>query len=84
MKKGNFTSGCFRSLFSLMLFVCFTSFLYGSDWPIYKGNIYFTGNNDEIVIKNNNLKWLFQADEQVYNPIVSDGRIYFVDRLARM
>ncbi len=84
MKKRNFTSGSFRSLFFLMLFVCFTSFLYGSDWPIYKGNIYFTGNNDEIVIKNNNLKWLFQADEQVYNPIVSDGRIYFVDRLARM
>ncbi len=50
------------------------------DWPIYKGNIYFTGNNDEIPVKNSNLKWLFQADEIVYNPVVSDGSIYFTDR----
>jgi outer membrane protein assembly factor BamB len=51
-----------------------------SDWPIYKGNIYFTGNNDEIIIKNNNLKWLFQADERAFNPVVSDGRIFFIDQ----
>ncbi|PKL37813.1 MAG: hypothetical protein CVV44_15885 [Spirochaetae bacterium HGW-Spirochaetae-1] len=56
--------------------------LQGADWPIYKGNIYFTGNNDEIIVKNNNLKWLFQADDQVFNPVVSDGRVYFVDRSA--
>lgn len=53
-----------------------------TDWPIYKGNIYFTGNNDEIIVKNNNLKWLFQADERVFNPIVSDSRVYFTDKLA--
>lgn len=51
----------------------------GADWPIYKGNIYFTGNNDEITVKNNNLKWLFQADHLTFNPIVSDGKVYFVD-----
>lgn len=51
----------------------------GADWPIYKGNIYFTGNNDEIVVKNSNLKWLFQAEDQAFNPIVSDGMVYFVD-----
>ncbi len=50
-----------------------------SDWPIYKGNIFFTGNNDEITVKNNNLKWLFQAGDTVYNPIVSEGMVYFVD-----
>lgn len=50
------------------------------DWPIYKGNIYFTGNNDEIIVKNNNLKWLFQAHSRVFNPIVSDKRVYFLDR----
>lgn len=50
-----------------------------SDWPIYKGNIFFTGNNDEITVKNNNLKWLFQAADMVYNPIISDGMVYFVD-----
>jgi len=49
------------------------------DWPIFKGNLYFTGNNDEIVVPNNNLKWLFQADERIFNPIVSDGKIYFID-----
>jgi outer membrane protein OmpA-like peptidoglycan-associated protein/outer membrane protein assembly factor BamB len=49
------------------------------DWPIFKGNIYFTGNNDEIIVKNSNLKWLFQADERVSNPVASDGRIYFTD-----
>lgn len=49
------------------------------DWPIYKGNIYFTGNNDEITVKNNNLKWLYQATEAVLNPIASDGMIFFLD-----
>lgn len=52
---------------------------FATDWPVYKGNLYFTGNNDEITVKNNNLKWLFQADEAVYNPIVSDGKVYFTD-----
>ena len=50
-----------------------------SDWPVYKGNLYFTGNNDEIIVKNNNLKWLFQAGNYVYNPVVSDGKVYFTD-----
>jgi outer membrane protein OmpA-like peptidoglycan-associated protein/outer membrane protein assembly factor BamB len=50
-----------------------------SDWPVYKGNIFYTGNNDEITVKNNNLKWLFQATDMVYNPIISDGMVYFVD-----
>lgn len=50
-----------------------------SDWPVYKGNIFFTGNNDEITVKNNNLKWLFQAVDMVYNPIISDGMVFFVD-----
>ncbi len=50
-----------------------------SDWPVYKGNIYFTGNNDEIIVKNNNLKWLFQGDDRVFNPVVSDDKIYFTD-----
>jgi outer membrane protein OmpA-like peptidoglycan-associated protein/outer membrane protein assembly factor BamB len=69
---------------NLYLFIIF-SFLMpeqakSSDWPIYKGNIYFTGNNDEIIVKNNNLKWLFQADDRVFNPVISDGRIYFIDQ----
>lgn len=55
-----------------------------TDWPIYKGNIYFTGNNDEIVVKNNNLKWLFQGDSLVYNPVISDGYVYFIDRYGKL
>ncbi len=50
-----------------------------SDWPVYKGNIYYTGNNDEITVKNNNLKWLFQASDTVYNTVLSDGMVFFVD-----
>ncbi len=61
-------------------FIVFISMqVYSSDWPIYKGNLYFTGNNDEIIVKNNSLKWLFMASNYVIDPIVSDGRVYFSD-----
>ncbi len=63
---------------SAALIISATAIL-AEDWPIYKGNIYFTGNNDEITVKNSNLKWLFQADNLVLNPITSDGRVYFLD-----
>lgn len=59
-----------------------TSYLFAGDWPIYKGNLFFTGNNDEIVVSNNQLKWLFLAKDRVFNPVASDGRIYFVDKNA--
>ena len=49
-------------------------------WPVYKGNFYFTGNNDEIIVKNKRIRWIFQADKKVDNPIVSDGFLYFTDR----
>ncbi|HPI15182.1 MAG: PQQ-binding-like beta-propeller repeat protein [Spirochaetota bacterium] len=63
----------------LCLFLIPPSGLAAADWPIYKGNIYFTGNNDEIIVKNNNLKWLYECPAAVFNPIVSDGRVYFLD-----
>lgn len=50
-----------------------------SDWPTYKGNLYFTGNNDEVIVKNNSLKWLFMASNYIFNPIVSDGKVFFSD-----
>ncbi len=53
--------------------------IYSSDWPIYKGNFYFTANNDQIIVKNNNLKWLFMASNYIFNPVVSEGRVYFTD-----
>jgi len=69
--------GSFFFLFIISLI--FSPQTVSSDWPIYKGNIYFTGNNDEVIVKNNNLKWLFQGDKRLYNPIVSDGYVYFID-----
>ena len=63
----------------IMFMAVMTGIASASDWPIYKGNIFYTGNNDEITVKNNNLKWLFQASDMVYNPIISDGMVYFVD-----
>lgn len=65
----------------LLLFILSTT-IFAGDWPIYKGNLFFTGNNDEIIVSNNQLKWLFVAKDRVFNPVVSDGRIYFVDKNA--
>jgi outer membrane protein assembly factor BamB len=64
---------------SVLLLLMAAEVLLAGDWPIYKGNIFYTGNNDEITVKNNNLKWLFQASDMVYNPIISDGMVYFID-----
>ena len=65
------------------LILCIVLFLYfwghASDWPTYKGNLYFTGNNDEIIVKNNSLKWLYMASNYIFYPAISDGRIYFSD-----
>ncbi|OHD64650.1 MAG: hypothetical protein A2176_10090 [Spirochaetes bacterium RBG_13_51_14] len=67
-------------LIAILLIICWRELgVASSDWPIFKGNIFYTGNNDEITVKNNNLKWLFQAADMVYNPIISDGLVYFVD-----
>ena len=69
-----------KLLFTLCLIAMCAVPLLSQDWPIYKGNIYFTGNNDEIVVKNSNLKWLYQAAERTFNPVVSDGAVYFIDQ----
>ena len=62
-----------------MIFLSVTPPISADDWPIYKGNIYFTGNNDEIIVKSNTLKWLFQATGRAVNPVVSDGNVFFLD-----
>ena len=63
----------------IIFFILFSGIIFASDWPIYKGNMYFTANNDHIIVKNNNLKWLYMAQNYVFNPVVSDGRVYFTD-----
>jgi outer membrane protein OmpA-like peptidoglycan-associated protein len=63
-----------------LFFILFTgAYLFPSDWPTYKGNLYFTGNNDEIIVKNNSLKWLFMASNYIFYPAISDGKVYFSD-----
>ncbi|MDA3901262.1 MAG: PQQ-binding-like beta-propeller repeat protein [Spirochaetes bacterium] len=73
-----------KKVTTVVVLVLFFTALAASDWPVYKGNIYFTGNNDEIVVPNGNLKWLYQAEDRVFNPIVSDGFIYFIDQKANL
>ncbi len=63
----------------ISIFLFLSVSVYSADWPIYKGNLYFTGNNDQIIVKNNSLKWLFMASNYIFNPVVSDGKIYFSD-----
>ncbi len=63
----------------IILIFLFSSFSFSRDWPIYKANMYFTANNDGIIVKNNNLKWLFMASNYVFNVAVSEGRVYFTD-----
>ncbi|MDH5719885.1 MAG: PQQ-binding-like beta-propeller repeat protein [Spirochaetia bacterium] len=70
----------FTLLIKIIFFIFLVpSYIIGSEWPIFKGNRYFTGNNDEIIVKNNGIKWLFSADSKAINPIVSDGRVFFTD-----
>ncbi len=64
----------------IITYTCFivtiATIAFAGDWPIYKGNLFFTGNNDEIIVPGNQIKWLFLAKDKVFNPVVSDGRIY--------
>ncbi|MGV7929444.1 MAG: OmpA family protein [Spirochaetota bacterium] len=77
---GRLFAGRLTAVLALLCTISYmTTDIMAADWPIYKGNIYFTGNNDEIVVKNNNLKWLFESPATVFNPIVSDGKVYFLD-----
>lgn len=71
----------FWSLFFLLFY---NSASNGQDWPVYKGNLFLTGNNDELIVKNKNIKWVFRAKTTLFNPIVSDSMVYLVDRKARL
>ena len=64
---------------TLLALLITSSQLFAADWPIYKGNLYFTGNNDEIIVRGNRIRWIFRAKARVLNPIISDKRLYFLD-----
>ena len=71
---------CLSYVFMLIFSFLASNRILAKSWPVYKGNLYFTGNNDELIVKNKRIRWIFQADKKVDNPIVSDGFLYFTDR----
>lgn len=70
-----------KILFSF--FVFFSSILWGN-WPSYKGNLYFTGNNDELIVKSHEVKWTFSAPSKIFYPAVSDNKVYFLDQTSSL
>ncbi|MBN8216079.1 MAG: PQQ-binding-like beta-propeller repeat protein [Spirochaetes bacterium] len=61
------------------LLLALRTILPATDWPIHKGNPYFTGNNDELIVKDHELKWFFRAGNTVAFPTPSDGLVFFSD-----
>ncbi len=54
------------------IFLCFflvPLFLHSSNWDVFKGNIYFTGNKDQLIIPDSQTKWTFEGDSLLFNPI---------------
>ncbi|MES0491516.1 MAG: PQQ-binding-like beta-propeller repeat protein [Leptospirales bacterium] len=68
-----------KILLFIIILACSASAQYTKNWPVYKGNLYFTGNNDEIIVKNSDIKWIFLAPDRIFNPVISEGKIYFID-----
>ncbi len=56
--------------------------IYSANWPMYRGNHYLTGNNDEIVPESNYLNWEFKADSFIFYP-VSYNHIVFIGGLDK-
>ncbi len=46
------------------------------NWPMYRGNHYLTGNNDEIVPDGNYLNWKFTASSFIFYPVSYNGMIF--------
>ena len=71
-----------KAVIFILLFwfiICSTLF---AGWPMYMGNHYLTGNNDEIVPQDNYLNWAFKAPSYLYYP-VSHKNIVFVNCLDK-
>lgn len=69
-----------KRVWFISLFFVFAGSVFAEDWPVYKGNQYFTGNNDEMIVKGNAIRFIYRAPAKVENPIVSDGLVYFLDQ----
>ncbi len=56
--------------------VLYTFMVYPADWPMYMGNFYLTGNNDEIPPRTNRLNWSFKAPKYVTNAVSANFVVY--------
>ena len=62
------------SLFFLLLLLI--PLKLSADWPMFMGNHYLTGNNDEIVPEDNKLNWTFAAPSYLYYPVSHKGMVF--------
>jgi len=69
----------FNKIVFLILISFYTKNIFAGDWPMYKGNLYFSSNNDEIPANGNDVKWIFRGQSRMLNPIVSDNLVYSID-----
>ena len=61
-----------KKAFILILLLCFPEITLASDWPIFQGNQYLTGNNDETIPLIANTNWSFSASANLYYPVPID------------
>lgn len=75
----------------LFIIIIITPILLIADWPMFRGNHYLTGNNDEIVPDQASLNWYFHAPSSLYYPVPHkdmvlvgclDGYLYALDKIT--
>lgn len=62
-------------LLLLLSLIILPNYLFSS-WPMFMGNHYLTGNNDEIVPDDTTLNWSFQAPSYLFYPVPHDNIIF--------
>ncbi len=66
-----------KKLFSVIILILSLNVIsFSADWPMYMGNFYLTGNNDEIAPDSNRLNWAFKAPKYVTNAIAANLTVY--------
>lgn len=63
--------------FLILLILCVS--LYSEDWPIFRGNQYLTGNNDDIKPTDAGLNWTYKTETKkiIINPVSINGKVFF-------
>ncbi|MBN1899374.1 MAG: PQQ-binding-like beta-propeller repeat protein [Spirochaetes bacterium] len=60
----------------LILTICFLPAILSANWPMYMGNHYLTGNNDEIVPDSDYLNWKFVAPAMLFYAVPHNEYIF--------